>query len=77
MNLPVNPMVSNLMSNVQGSSKENFGAMQAISAEMMEFQTLIANLTREQSTHSMVLHAKQEAIKSVADFARDSMRKSS
>jgi hypothetical protein len=45
-------------------------------AQAMEFQTLMTEMQRMQTNHSLVMHARQDAMKGIADFTKESIRKS-
>lgn len=52
--------------------KEVLGAMQ----QSMEFQGLMTSFQQSHNAFTSLVTAKQEAIKSIADIARDGIRKS-
>jgi hypothetical protein len=50
--------------------------LQGTLSETQEFQAAMNELSREQQTFMLMMHARQEAMKSAADFAKESMKKS-
>lgn len=50
--------------------------MRNCSQEAMEFQAMLTDLQRSNSTFHMQVQSKQEELKSMTDIARDGIRKS-
>jgi hypothetical protein len=73
--LPVQEMFG-AMSKAAQPADEMKRSMADVTQQLIEFQSLMVDLQRAQASHSMVMHAKQDAIKGIADFAKESMRKS-
>ena len=59
-----------------GSNDRAMEQMRRTSEETMEFQTMLLELQRGQSTFNMIVNAKQDAMKCMSDIAKEGIRKS-
>lgn len=59
-----------------GSNDRAMEQMRRTSEETMEFQSMLLDLQRGQSTFNMIVNAKQDAMKCMSDIAKEGIRKS-
>ncbi len=59
-----------------GGNDRTMEQMRRTAEETMEFQSMMLELQRGQSTFNMVVNAKQEAMKCMSDIAKEGIRKS-
>jgi hypothetical protein len=68
--------VSGGSNGVSPAAQDMLQQLQGTLSQTQEFQAAMNELSREQQTFMLLMHARQEAMKSASDFARESMKKS-
>lgn len=59
-----------------GSSEDALAQMRRSTNDVVEFQSMLLDIQRGQTTFHMIVNAKQEGMKAMSDIAREGIRKS-
>jgi len=59
-----------------GGHDDTLAAMRSATQDVVDFQSMLLDIQRSQTTFNMIVNAKQEGMKSMSDIAREGIRKS-